>query len=150
MKKLILASLFLILINLISQDAIPIRKFSLAVGPTWGTLDWSGNANLSYAASKKFSVGLRGIYSPGKNFIFTDQPNYAGIRKIPITNVFISANFFLIGNTNPNCKAALYIGIGLGYLQEVSATTYLYPGNVFYSNNPTGSYIEKLVSKGLG
>jgi hypothetical protein len=147
MKKLIIIFVLFISINTFSQDTTTVKRFSLCVGPTWGTLGWCGNANLSYALSKKFNIKLRGIYSFGKNFTFTDQSYYAGIRKTPTTDLSVSANYFLFGNTNHNCKAALYIGLGLGYLQEINTTTYLYPGNLFSSNNPMGSYIEKEVSR---
>ncbi len=126
-----------------------VKKFSLGVGPTCGTLGWGGNASLSYSVSKKINFRISGIYSPGKDFYFTDQQYYAGIRKTPITNASVSVNYFVLGNTNQKCKAALYIGLGLGYLQETNSTTYLYPGNLFSSNNLVGSYIERDVSKGF-
>ncbi len=74
---------------------------------------------------------------------------YASIQKRPTTNISISVNYFILGNTNQNCKASLYISLGLGYLQQTSTTTYLYPRNLFSSNNPNGSYIEEDVSKGF-
>ena len=149
MKKLITSAILLASLNLFSQDTIPYKNFSLGVGPTRSTLGWFGNANLSYAASKKFSVRLMGIYSSGKDFNFTNQQYYAGIRRTPITNLSISVNYFIFGNTKQNCKVALYIGLGLGYLQETNNTIYLYPGNLFATNNTIGSYIEKMVSKGF-
>ena len=149
MKKLVSTSLLLLSINLFSQDTISTKKFALGGGPTWGSVNWCGNANLSYAVSKKFNVKLRGIYSSGKDYIFTNQPYSASIQNRPTTNVSVSANYFIFGNTNQNCKAALYIGLGLGYLQQTSNTTNLYQGNLYSSSNSNTSYIEKDVSKGL-
>jgi hypothetical protein len=149
MKKLTLCLLLFSSAVAYSQDIIAPKKFSLRIGPTWGSFGWGGNATLHYSISKKVNVGLLGIYSSGKDFFFTDQQYYGGIRKTPITNVSISVNYFLLGNTNQNCRAALYVGLGLGYLQEINNTTYLYPRNLFVSNNPTGSYIERDITNGL-
>jgi len=148
MKKLITSAILLASLNLFSQDTIPYKNFSLGVGPTRSTLGWGGNANISYAVSKKFNLSLKGVFAQGSDKIFYGQYS-VGIQNRPTIDISVSTNYFIFGNTNQNCKASLYIGFGLGYLQQTSNTTNLYPGNLFLSNNPNGSYIEKDVSKGL-
>ncbi len=146
MKKLITILGLFISINVFSQDTISVKRFSLAVGPTWGSANWGGSANLSYAVGKKFNLSIKGFFAQGSDKNFYGQYS-VGIQNRPTTDISVSANYFLLGNTNQKCKAALYFG--LGYLQQTSNTTNLYPGNLFLSNNPNGSYIDKDVSKGL-
>jgi hypothetical protein len=148
MKRLTINFVLFVSIKALSQDSTLVKRFSLGAGLTWGSANWGGNVNVSYTISKKFSLKLRSIYDLGKDNIFANQSSYsAGIQIRPTTDISISTNYFLFGNTNQNCKAALYIG--LGYLQQTSNTTNLYPGNLLSSNNTIGSYIEKNVSRGL-
>lgn len=148
MKKALAITLLILSISSFAQDTIS-KKLALGVGPTWGTLGWGGNLNLTYSVSKKFNIKLRGIYVPGKNIIIHNPPYYGGIETRPLTDISLSVNYFILGNTNRKCKAALYVGLGLGYLQQITNTSYVYPGNLFSGNNPIGSYLEKDVSKGF-
>ena len=145
MKRLIIIFILFISIKAFSQDSTFIKRFSLGVGPTWGSLGWGGNMNVSYATGNKISFKLKGLYSPGMDFTYTNQPYSVEIQNRPIGEVSFSANYFLFGNTKQNSKAGLYIGLGLGYLQQINSTTYLNAVGL----GQTESYTEKDISKGL-
>jgi hypothetical protein len=66
MKKLIIIVALLVTFKSYSQNPEPIKNLWLGVGPTWGTLGWGGNVNLSYDASKKLSIKLRGVLGSNK------------------------------------------------------------------------------------
>src|ERR1700758_5174264 len=66
MKKHIIILVLLVTFKSYSQYTEPAKKLWLGVGPTWGTLGWGGNINLSYDASKKFSIRLRGVLGSNK------------------------------------------------------------------------------------
>jgi hypothetical protein len=145
MKKLIVITLLFLSINLISQDTIPLKKFSLGVGPTWGTLGWGANLNLAYSASKKINIRLRGVLGSGKEYQITNQ--YDGrISRIFAYDISASVNYYLLGKTSS--KYGLYIGVGLGYFDQTDSQADLYDRH-YYFGNGAGSNTEKYVAQGL-
>ncbi|MBS1646743.1 MAG: hypothetical protein JST67_05335 [Bacteroidetes bacterium] len=154
MKKTILFFLSVISLHAFSQDSTRLKqRFSLGVGPSWASLCWGANANLSYALSKKFNVKVRGVLTAGKmDYSQTSYDNFISYSGNTIFDLSATANYFIIGNTKPDCKAALYVGLGLGYLRVSNTSTYILiyngPGGLYYGAGYSSGQ-EKSVSQSV-
>jgi len=141
MKKLTIIVVLLITFKSYSQNTEPVKKLWLGVGPTWGTLGWGANLNVSYDASKKFSIKLRGVLGSNKEKSYEYQ--YDGIIQASFNyDISASGNYYILGKTNGN--QGLYVGVGAGYFSQTTNTIDLCINYYYYP-----SYRQKYVAQGL-